>query len=354
MTTEPVVIVGVGMMTAVGLSASETATSVRSGTARFGESRIQDKHAVPFTLAEVPEEGLPELSDAVLSIPGLTSRERRMLRLATIPLRECVAVLAGRRVRVGLCLALPERETTKPLDRAAFLAHLAAQVGGDVFDPQASDSSHVGRAGGLTAIGQAVLTIQSGQAEFMIAGGVDTYRDPYVLGTLDLEARVKSDVNSDGFVPGEGAGFLLMASSRAAATHGLAGLARVSPLATGFELGHLYSTDPYQGAGLAATLSQLVALGVLEAPVGDVYSSMTGESHWAKEWGVAFLRTKAAFREDHGMHHPADCFGDTGAASGPLMVGLAALGIKGNYRRSPVLAYGSSDRGPRAAVVVST
>jgi 3-oxoacyl-[acyl-carrier-protein] synthase I len=80
---------------------------------------------------------------------------------------------------------------------------------------------------------------------------------------------------------------------------------------------------------------------------------MSGESHWAKEWGVAFLRTRAAFREGHGMHHPADSFGETGAAAGPLMVGLAALGIKGAYHRGPTLAYCSSDRGPRAAVMVS-
>ncbi len=81
---------------------------------------------------------------------------------------------------------------------------------------------------------------------------------------------------------------------------------------------------------------------------------MTGESHWAKEWGVAYLRAQSAFDDSHGFHHPADCFGDTGAASGPLMVGLAALGISGRYRRSPALAYGSSDHGTRAAVIAST
>jgi 3-oxoacyl-[acyl-carrier-protein] synthase-1 len=229
---------------------------------------------------------------------------------------------------------------------------LATQVDG-AFDPAASDSSHVGRAGGFIAIGQAVLTIQTGQADFMIAGGIDSYRDLYVLGTLDKEGRVKSETNWDGFIPGEGAGFLLLAAERARTAHGLAALARVAPVATGFEPGHLYSAEPYRGEGLAGTLGGLVAQGALDAPVGEVYSSMTGESHWAKEWGVAFLRTRAAFREDHGVHHPADCIGDTGAASGPLMVGLAALGIKSRYRRSPALAYGSSDRGARAAILVT-
>jgi 3-oxoacyl-[acyl-carrier-protein] synthase-1 len=53
------------------------------------------------------------------------------------------------------------------------------------------------------------------------------------------------------------------------------------------------------------------------------------------------------------MHHPADCFGDTGAACGPIMTGLAALGIRGSYRRAPALVYGSSDRGARAAMMVT-
>lgn len=352
MTANDTVIIGVGMTTAVGASAPETAASVRAATARFTETPIPDRHLRPITVAEVPDDALPPLTDDVANASGLTSRERRMLRLAGRALRECVATFGERLPRLGLCLALPEMETTKPIDRAGFLAQLAAQTGG-AFDPRASDASHRGRAGGFIAIGQAVLTIQQGVTDFVIAGGVDSYRDLYVLATLDCEQRVKSSANWDGFVPGEGAGFLLLASARAAAARNFPVIGRVTPMATGFESGHLYSELPYRGDGLASTFQQLVSQGVVDAPIGEVFSSMTGESHWAKEWGVAFMRTRAAFQDGHGMHHPADCFGETGAAAGPLLVGLAALGIKGRYRRSPVLAYGSSDRGARAAVVVT-
>jgi 3-oxoacyl-[acyl-carrier-protein] synthase-1 len=349
---DAVAICGIGMVTAVGLSAPETAASVRSGTARFVESQLKDRHSLPFTLAEVPEDGLPTLVEELAARHGLTGRERRMLRLATMPLRECLAPAADIGARVGLCLALPEMETTKAINHEEFLGHLASQVGG-AFDPAASDASHLGRAGGLLAIGQAVVTIQTGSSDFMVAGGVDSYRDPYVLATLDREGRVKSAANLDGFVPAEGAAFLLLASARAVSGYGLPTLAHVTPIAAGFEAGHLYSQEPYRGDGLAQTFHQLVAQGAVQAPIGEVYSAMNGESHWAKEWGVALLRTRAAFREDHRIHHPADCIGDTGAASGPVMIGLAALGIRGGYRRSPVLAYGSSDRGSRAAVVVA-
>jgi 3-oxoacyl-[acyl-carrier-protein] synthase-1 len=340
------------MMTAVGLTAAETAASVRAGAMRFEALDYLDKRFEPFTLATVPDDGLPPLADGLAATPVLTGRERRMLRLATAPLQECVAPVASLSVVPGLCLALPESETGLPLDRAAFVRRLAAQVS-PVLDAARTDASHAGRAGGLIALGQAVLTIQQGDAEFMVAGGVDSYKDLYVLGMLDREERVRSDVNVDAFIPGEAAAFLLLTSARVAGARGLTSLGRVSQVGTGFEAGHMYSTEPYRGDGLAAALAQLVAAGGAPAPIGEVYSSMNGENHWAKEWGVCYLRNRDAFLPVHRIHHPADSFGDTGAACGPLMVGLAALGIARRYRRSPALVYGSSDRGPRAALVVS-
>jgi 3-oxoacyl-[acyl-carrier-protein] synthase-1 len=341
-----VVVAGVGMITAVGLSAAETAASVRAATARFSETSLMDKRFEPFTLAEVPEDGLPGLKDG-LADAGLTAREARLLRLGTAGLGECLKALPPQQPPPGLALSLPETSTTRALDGPLFLQRFAQQTGGS-FDVKRSDASHRGRAGGLTAIGQAADAIRSGQVPFMIAGGIDTYRDLYVLGTLDMEQRVKSAVNLDGFIPGEGAAFLLLSRGDA----GGLPLAAVSRVAVAVDNGHLYSEQPYRGDGLATAVQQLAQSETAAGPIQEVYSSMNGENHWAKEWGVAFLRNRGAFLPDHGMHHPADCFGDTGAACGPLMTGLAALGIKQGYRRSPALVYGSSDRGPRAALVV--
>src|SRR2546423_9739554 len=192
-----VVIVAAGMITAVGLSAAETAASVRSGTARFAESSILDKRFEPFVLAEVPEEGLPELTEDVAKA-NLTAREARMLRLATAALAGCLKSFPQGESLPGLSLALPETETTRSLKHEEFLKNLLQQTGGR-FDPKLSDSSHRGRAGGLNAIGQASELIRRGRPKFMFAGGVDTYRDLYVLGTLDMEQRVKSGANLDGF-----------------------------------------------------------------------------------------------------------------------------------------------------------
>ncbi len=49
----------------------------------------------------------------------------------------------------------------------------------------------------------------------------------YVLGTLDLQGRIRTEVNSDGFSPSEGAAFLLLALASTARAHGLEPLAEV-------------------------------------------------------------------------------------------------------------------------------
>src|SRR6266550_2875625 len=122
-----VVVVGAGMITAVGLSAAETAASVRSGTARFAETSILDKRFEPFVLAEVPEDGLPDLADEVAK--GLTAREARMLRLAAAALGECLKSLPPGEPPAGLSLALPESETTRSLEHRVFLERLGRQTG---------------------------------------------------------------------------------------------------------------------------------------------------------------------------------------------------------------------------------
>jgi 3-oxoacyl-[acyl-carrier-protein] synthase-1 len=335
-------VVGLGMVSAAGLSAPEVAASVRAGVMRFGETPILDRRFQPFTLAEVPEDGLPPLH-AELEGRGLTSREARMARLAEPALCECLAALPAGSPPPPLVVALPETETTRPLDEARVLDALAAQAGG--FDRARSEAFFRGRSGGIRALARAVDWLDAG-APYVVAGGIDSYRDLYVLGTLDLEGRVKTAASLDGFIPGEGAAFLLLAKAGAPGA-----FARLSGFGAAMEPGHLYSEQPYRGDGLAAVFAASLSNGT--GPVAEVYASMNGESHWAKEWGVGFMRSRAKFVEGHGMHHPADCHGDTGAAAGPLMAGLAALGIRDGYRRPPCLVYGSSDRGERAALVVT-
>jgi 3-oxoacyl-[acyl-carrier-protein] synthase-1 len=212
-----------------------------------------------------------------------------------------------------------------------------------------------GRAAGLMAIEKAMRMIEEDPSLLVLAGGVDTYYDLYVLGTLDMENRINSELTMDGFTPGEGAGFLLLTSEENAAADGFDILGRINAATSGEESGHMYSEEPYRGEGLATAVTEaLVGLESNEMEIKTVFSSMNGENHFAKEWSVAYLRNQEKINTDFAMEHPADCFGDIGAASGPVMIGLALTGFAKDYIKRPALVYASSDRAPRAACVVSS
>ena len=346
MAAPEVVVVRVGMVTAVGLSAAETAASVRSATMRFASTDWLDRRSEPFNVAAVPDAGLPPLAPAVAATAGLTPRDARLLRLGAKALAECTGSAGAGTSKPPLVLALPEPERQRPVDARRFLKLFAAQSG--LFDAVLSETVATGRAGGLSAIGRAAALVSSGKVKMAVAGGIDSYVDLYTLGALDLEKRVKSAANVDGFIPGEGAAFLLLATRAAAGAAGLRPLATFSAPVEGFEKGHLGSKEAYKGEGLAAAVQQLVGTFAPPQPFVSVWSSMNGESHWAKEWGVAFLRSRDAFAETHAMLHPADCYGDAGSASGALLAGLASL----DAARGPALVYASSDFGPRAALSI--
>ena len=350
MSDTDLVIASAGVITPIGLSLAETAASARARVARIREIEWRDRRFEPFIVGTVPDDGLPELA-AELAVLPLQYREARMLRMAHVAIEEALAPLQASHVRVGaipVLLGLPEQHTTLPLQPKQFLAHLGAQVP-DQLDIARSVAVPRGRAGGLMALREAAARLTRGDCPFVLVGGVDCLVDLYVLGTLDLQGRIRNEVNSDGFSPSEGAAFLLLSLASTALTHGLKPLAQVLGYANGQEPGHLYSEDKYLGEGLAATFASLLAEAPPPQPIGSVYNSFNGERYWAREFGVARLRQTQAFAPDHQMEHPAECFGDMGSAQGTALAALAAHGVQKGYRKAPCLVYASSDYGDRAA-----
>jgi 3-oxoacyl-[acyl-carrier-protein] synthase-1 len=184
------------------------------------------------------------------------------------------------------------------------------------------------------------------------------------LRALVDEGRVQTSTPGDRMFPGEGAAFLVL--TRADATGGLhaAGgapppsLGAIDGVGLGFEPGHMYSAEIYRGEGLSQAFAALFAslgdAGAADASqaVRAVYTSWNGESFWSKEWGVAYVRHQERFADGLRVEHPADRFGDAGAAAGPLLIGLAATALGRGYRQGPCLVFCSSDRGARGAAIV--
>ena len=352
----PAEIVGIGMVTPVGLSARQTAAAVRTGIGRLAESAVTDRFGQPLVMGLVDDGELPPLVEELEDRP-LSMREERLARIGGPALCEALPAPPREPIPVLLGIAEPRAEGRQAIGPG--LVEILSLQTGIAFDASCSRTYPLGRAAGLIALAEALELLRRGRAPAVLVGAVDSYLDVGVLEALDDEGRLRTGEVSDGFVPGEGAAFLLIAPAGRAQGQGGRPLARVAAVGRGHEAGHLYSEAPHRADGLASAFRAALdgrgdaRAGAAPAPVSCIYGSLNGESHWAKEWGVAQIRCAEELREPLRVEHPADCIGDAGAALGPIMLGLAALELSRGSLDGACLVWGAADRGARAAALLS-
>jgi len=347
-------ILAVGMVTPVGASAAQTAASVRAGIARLAESYVADRFGEPLVMGLVDLEQLPPLVDQ-LEEREISIRHQRLARLGAVALREALVSTPHDPVPLLLGLPEPRGEARHPI--GSEMIEMLATQSGLAFDLSCSAAYPLGRAAGLVALDEALALLDRGRAPAVLVGAVDSYLDVRLLEALDGEGRLRSGEPSDGFVPGEGAAFLLLAPARRGRGHGSPALARVAGVGRGHEAGHLYSSEPHRGDGLAAAFRAALDAGAQGDPparVACIYAGLNGESYWGKESGVAQVRCAEGLGDPIRIEHPADCCGDAGAALGPLMLGLAALDLARGRVDGPCLVWTGSDRGQRVAALLTS
>lgn len=346
-----VYVAGIGMFTPVGFDAASTAAAVRAGVSGYLESDLLNKKIDPITLARIPEDALPSICEKLSLTDGLTARQVRLLRILTPALNE-VMEQYNMQESLPLFFACPEALPNRPAPSGDhFLEFIMTQTDSNLNKPM-SRTFATGRAGGLQAINMAFKYFESTGNAFALVGGADTFIDLHWLRTLDNDDRIKADGVRDGFVPGEAAGFLLLANEQGMRILGRQNSVSLSPPGLATESGHRYSEEPYRGDGLAAAFRLAISQGEGSA-IQTVFASLNGENFGAKEFGVAQLRNKSAFVSDLKLEHPADCFGDIGAAFAPVMIGLAAIGMQNGYARGPSLVYCAAEQQHRAAMYMS-
>ncbi len=339
-------VVSTGMITPVGGDAAMTAAAVAASISAVQETDILNKKLTPIKMAQVPDDALPELNEK-LKNSQLSSRQQRLLCLAAAALVQLADTLpAGQALPLYLTLpeALPQH--TVPL-RGNFIEQLALQS--DIpLNTADSLIADIGRAGSFHAIKKALQYFSQTGNDYLLIGGVDTYWDPYLLAKLDAEDRLNVLGTLDGFSPGEGAAFLLLASERVNTRH-LAHPVRLYPPGTAQEVGHRYAEAPYRGDALAAAMRD--ALQQAEpAKVQSLWTSMIYDSYGHKELGVSLTRNSAHFADPLDVQHPVDCFGDLGAAIGCTLIGMIAATAKNPVNFRHYLLYCSSDQAHRAAL----
>jgi len=337
------------VLCAIGNGTDQVWAAARAGIARIGSSHVMDRHFDPIQMGLVPEDALGSLNEEIEKLP-LPSRARRLLRLAAPALQ---AAGEGVGHPVPLFVGLPD---LKPAD-APWLVHVPAylqKLTKGIVERQGSAIVPHGRAAGLMALELALRALEADPTATVIVGGVDTYLDLRLLAMLDSEQRILGTQVMDGFIPGEGAAFYTLSGISATRVGPRGPRVVVHAAGSSMDAGHRYGTEPAKGEGLAqAMVAVRQRAGALPGPVATTFAGFNGESFDAKMWGVARLRHNDFFSPTMVIEHPADKYGDAGAATGAILMALAAKSLASGARSGPALVWAASDREPRACSIVS-
>jgi 3-oxoacyl-[acyl-carrier-protein] synthase-1 len=336
------------MVTALGCNAPMTAASVRAGLARFSESYLIDKAGEPMLLS------MTDFIDGDLR--GLN----RLLQLAVPAVKEALSTFLQNGLPKNLLSQMPiylgiasSRPGCDPNVEQSILFRMESEID-LLFTKKDRIVFPADHASGLMGMEKAVQLINSGKSELALVGGVDTYYDVDTLEWLDENNRLHSEANKDGFIPGEGAGFCLLSSSEFAMRYRLKPLANILSAVSGEEPNPFASDGICIGDGLTKVLHSTLST-LSEGELADwTICDMNGESFRAMEWTYAYLRTSKQHGEPLEIWHPADCYGDIGAASGPVLTGIAVAAFNKRYGRGiRPLVWTSSDQSYRSAMLLS-
>ncbi len=336
-------ITGLGLVTPVGLSAAAAVAALRAGISRLSRIEnfiieVDENTFEPATIAEVPLLTRGRLGPARLSAMLLPAFEEVIQDAEIKP-----------EMRLGVYLGTAG---SSPAGRVLNYGSATRQMLLDSI-PEGYQIAHAklvpaGRASVLQAIRAAAKALEQNIVDVAIIGAVDSWVTPRALSWLKANGKLAEYPRRTGTIPGEGAGLIALESSQHAEQRAASIYANITASAGRHET--IQWGEPNNAIALAKSI-QSVVRDVNESHA-VVISDLSGERYRALEWLMA--EPKAMWPCESIMHwNPAECIGDTGAASGAIMLAWAAWALRKGYSGAGnILVWGASDEGAREAVMV--
>jgi 3-oxoacyl-[acyl-carrier-protein] synthase-1 len=330
-------VIGVGAVTPVGFDARQSALGLRAMKLAPRQSTLTDRRGERFGTARAVG-----FADDLFGVARMIELGARALaeaaRDAGIPASEPLRVFVAVAERAR---PLPDSET-HALAATQFLP-LLERASKQRIDGAGSEVLRLGHAGFAAALERAIAAMGSGP---VAVGGIDTYHHPEVLAWLDKQYRVLSDGSHNGFVPSEGAAFIVITSKKdrpaiARVTRSIAGIDQVA------------DGEPH----IAAVMTELVrdaSTAMHARPIPWIITDMNGERHRAKEWSFVTIRNNDVIvpgktREQH----MGQLAGDAGAATGAIAAAFATVGFRTGFAPEPeVLLTLQSDGDERGIAIL--
>jgi 3-oxoacyl-[acyl-carrier-protein] synthase-1 len=335
---QPLAIVASGMVTGVGHTAPASCAAIRCAIDSFTDTRFMDRAGEWIIGSQVPLDrgwrGLQKLVHMVMPTIRECLSQAGSIGPASIPLFLCVA----ERERPGRIAGLENDLFRAIVTELGWSFHSYSAV------------VPFGRIAGAVALARARELLYQGQVPLCLIAGVDSYLSGATLAAFEQRNRLLTSQNSNGFIPGEGAAAILVGRPQTPNEPELLCLG----IGTGKETATIESDTPLRGDGLvqafrSATVDAGRTLGATDYRITD----SNGEQYWFKEAALAVTRVLRERKEDFFIWHAADCIGETGAAAGPVALGLALAAARKSYAPGPgVLCHFGSDDGTRMALIL--
>jgi 3-oxoacyl-[acyl-carrier-protein] synthase-1 len=338
MPESPLAVVGAGLVSGVGLTVAECCAAIRCGINGFRETRFIAGNGERIVGSEVPP---AEPWD------GTT----KFVNMAAAAIGECLDMVGpGRAKHVPVLLAVAERSRPGRAERFPFMLHDVATRLGVVFHRESrliEDGSVAGAVGLFTAR----QLIGSGRHQQVIVAGVDSLLTGQNLAALEHAGRLLSPTNSNGFVPGEAAGAVLLAAPQDGAPapvllRGLGFSREPAPRGSGKPL----RADGLVQAICAAVAEAGLALHDCDCRISDV----NGEQYRFKEAALAVTRVLRERKAMFSLWHLADTIAEVGAATVPTMLAVLFQAANKDYLPGRTfLGHVSGDGDKRTAFVAT-
>ncbi len=189
----------------------------------------------------------------------------------------------------------------------------------------------------------------------VIIMAVDSWLFPPMLNALlaywgGNKQRVLTDTNTDGFIPAEAAGVMVVSLPKYHSSPYI-----IDGVANAHEPVSLFSTDISKAEGMSAAIKQACQRAnhsLKDYPL--CISSASGEQYFFREFNLAQTRNLTSKVSEQSVWHPASHIGDSGCVVGIAMIAMALYGFQsGRIKGERVLCHMSGDTHDRAAVSVA-
>jgi 3-oxoacyl-[acyl-carrier-protein] synthase-1 len=299
----------------------------------------------PYVIAMVPDINADTLGSQRYIDLALPAIEEALFPLTNLNRNfgQIPVIIGLPEVRSGLSDDVPTKLTEKVKERASEQLLIE-----DVITLQNGHSA------GLMALETGSKLVLDG-SEFCIIGGVDSYIDPGTLDWVEDNKQLHIPSNAWGFIPGEAAGFCLVCSSNTATRYKLPIMAQMVAISTTFEKNKIKTKTVCLGEGLTQAVRNTIQALPEEGRIDYTICDQNGEAYRADEFGFMLCRLSEYFVEPSDYMAPADCWGDVGAASGPLFTNLVISATEKGYSDGQyTLMWTSSEGGERTAAIFRT